>query len=193
MSQIASHILLLQDSLIFGSRSNKLWIILYRAETYTISDWSREATPLYANWRNAPLLYQYRHVSAVYFRFSLWCTRKDVHIHCWIRFYGPCIKWQGGIKCLLCSSFRHSVIPSIQSLSSQLLLHSCMDLIETGSNCCTTSLEVHEGRKFMIGKFWQSYGPWHLEFLHILAFHLNFSHIVWWIWMKLGRDAELHV
>ena len=32
------------------------------------------------------------------------------------------------------------------SLSSQLLLHSCMDLNETLQGCCTTSLEVHVGR-----------------------------------------------
>ena len=32
------------------------------------------------------------------------------------------------------------------SLSSQLLLHGCMDLNETWQGCCTTSLEVHVGR-----------------------------------------------
>ena len=32
------------------------------------------------------------------------------------------------------------------SLSSQLLLHPCMDLNETLQGCCTTSLEVHVGR-----------------------------------------------
>ena len=32
------------------------------------------------------------------------------------------------------------------SLSSQLLLHPCMDLNETWQECCTTSLEVHVGR-----------------------------------------------
>ena len=32
------------------------------------------------------------------------------------------------------------------SLSSQLLLHSCMDLNETWQGCCTTSIEVHVGR-----------------------------------------------
>ena len=32
------------------------------------------------------------------------------------------------------------------SLSSQLLLHPCMDLNETWQGCCTTSLEVHVGR-----------------------------------------------
>ena len=32
------------------------------------------------------------------------------------------------------------------SLSSQLLLHPCMDLNETRQGCCTTSLEVHVGR-----------------------------------------------
>ena len=42
-------------------------------------------------------------------------------------------------------SFRHSVLPSHQSLSSQLLLHLCMDLNETWYRCCTTSLEVHVG------------------------------------------------
>ena len=51
-------------------------------------------------------------------------------------------------------------------LSSQLLLHPCMDLNETWYRCCTTNLEVHVGRKFMFDEFWQSYGPWHLEFLH---------------------------
>ena len=66
-------------------------------------------------------------------------------------------------------SFCHSVLPSHQSLSSQLLLHPCMDLNETWYRCCTTSLEVHVGRLFMFDKFWQSYGPWHLEFWHILA------------------------
>ena len=56
-------------------------------------------------------------------------------------------------------SFHHSVIPSHQSLSSQLLPHLCMDLNETWQGCCTTSLEVHVGRLFMFGEFWQSYGP----------------------------------
>ena len=32
------------------------------------------------------------------------------------------------------------------SLSSQLLLHPCMDMNETCYRCCTTSLEVHVGR-----------------------------------------------
>ena len=32
------------------------------------------------------------------------------------------------------------------SLSSQLLLHPCMDLNVTWQGCCTTSLEVHVGR-----------------------------------------------
>ena len=31
------------------------------------------------------------------------------------------------------------------SLSSQLLLHPCMDLNETEQGCCTSSLEVHVG------------------------------------------------
>ena len=43
-------------------------------------------------------------------------------------------------------SFRHSVLPSHQSLSSQLLLHPCLNLNETWYRCCTTSLEVHVGR-----------------------------------------------
>ena len=75
------------------------------------------------------------------------------------------------------------------SLSSQLFLHPCMDLNETWQGCCTTSLEVHVGRWFMLNKFWQSYGPWHLEFLHILARLLDSSYIPAWIWMKLGRDV----
>ena len=56
-------------------------------------------------------------------------------------------------------SFRHSILPSHQSLSSQLL-HPSMDLNETWQGCCTTSLEVHVWRWLMFGKFWQSYGPW---------------------------------
>ena len=36
---------------------------------------------------------------------------------------------------MLCPSFRPSVIPSHQSLSSQLLLHPCMDLNETWYRC----------------------------------------------------------
>ena len=32
------------------------------------------------------------------------------------------------------------------SLSSQLLLHPCMDLNETWQGCCTTSLQMHVGR-----------------------------------------------
>ena len=79
------------------------------------------------------------------------------------------------------------------SLSSQLLLHPCMDLNETWQGCCTTSLKVHVGRLFMFGKVLQSYGPWHLEFLHILACLLNFSYILAWIWMKLGRDVAPQV
>ena len=79
------------------------------------------------------------------------------------------------------------------SLSSQLLLHHCMDLNVTWQGCCTTGLEVHVGRKFMFGKFWQSYGPWHLEFLHILACLLNSSYIFTLIWIKLGRDVAPQV
>ena len=79
------------------------------------------------------------------------------------------------------------------SLSLQLLLHPCMDLNETLQECCTTSLEVHVGRSFMFDKFWQSYGPWHLEFLHILACLLNSSYILAWIWMKLGRSVAPQV
>ena len=46
------------------------------------------------------------------------------------------------------------------------------------------------GELFMFDKFWQSYCPWHFEFLHILACLLNSSYIVAWIWMKLGRDLH---
>ena len=35
------------------------------------------------------------------------------------------------------------------SLSSQLLLHPCMDLNETWQGCCTTSLEVHVGNQIL--------------------------------------------
>ena len=35
------------------------------------------------------------------------------------------------------------------SLSSQLLLHPCMDLNETRQGCCATSLEVHVGKEFV--------------------------------------------
>ena len=79
------------------------------------------------------------------------------------------------------------------SLSSQLLLHPCMHLNDTWQGSCTTSLEVHVGRSFMFENFCQSYGPWHLEFLHILACLLNFSYIFAWIWMKLGRDVAPQV
>ena len=44
------------------------------------------------------------------------------------------------------------------SLSSQLFLYPCI-MNETWQRSCTTSLEVHVGREFMRGKFWQSYGP----------------------------------
>ena len=44
------------------------------------------------------------------------------------------------------------------------------------------------GRQYMFDKFWQSYGPRHVEFLHILADLLNSSYIVALIWMKLNRD-----
>ena len=57
--------------------------------------------------------------------------------------YSAVITWHRGIKCLLCPSFRPSV-PSY--LSSQLLLHPCMDLNETWYRCSTTSVEVHVGR-----------------------------------------------
>ena len=67
------------------------------------------------------------------------------------------------------------------SLSSQLLLHPCMDLKETLQECCTTSQEMHVGRLFMFDKFWQSNGPLHLEFLHILVCLLNSSYILAWI------------
>ena len=79
------------------------------------------------------------------------------------------------------------------SLSSQLLLHTYMDLNVTWQGCGTTSLEVHVGRKFMFDKFWQSYCPWHFEFLHILACLLNSSYILTWIWMILSRDAAPQV
>ena len=45
----------------------------------------------------------------------------------------------------------------------------------------------------MLNKFWQSYDPWHLKFLYILACLLNSSYILAWIWMKLGRDVTLQV
>ena len=45
----------------------------------------------------------------------------------------------------------------------------------------------------MFGQFWHSYGPWHLQFLHILACLLNSSYILAWIWMKLGRDVAPQV
>ena len=79
------------------------------------------------------------------------------------------------------------------SLSSQLLLQTCMDFNETWQGCCSTSLEVHVGRLFMFDKFWQSYGPWHLECLHILACLLNSCYVVAWIWMKVGRDVAPQV
>ena len=79
------------------------------------------------------------------------------------------------------------------SLSSQLFLHPCMGLNETWQGCCTTSLEVHVGRLFIFDKFWQSYGPWHLEFLHILACLLNSFYIFAWIWMNLGRSVAPQV
>ena len=79
------------------------------------------------------------------------------------------------------------------SLFSKLLLHPCMNWNETWQGCCITILEVHMGREFMRGKFWQSYGPWHLEFLHILSCLLNSSYIFASIWMKLGRDVTPQV
>ena len=45
----------------------------------------------------------------------------------------------------------------------------------------------------MFDKLWQSYGPWHIEFLHILACLLNSSYIFAWIWMKLGRNVAPQV
>ena len=46
-----------------------------------------------------------------------------------------------------CQSYgpRHLRIFTHFSLSSQLLLHPCMDLNETWQGCCTTSLEMHVG------------------------------------------------
>ena len=67
------------------------------------------------------------------------------------------------------------------SLSSQLFLHPCIDLNETWQGCFTTSLELHVWRWFMFDKFWESYSPWHLEFLHILACLLNASYTLAWI------------
>ena len=78
------------------------------------------------------------------------------------------------------------------SLSSQLILHPCMDLNETWQGCCTTNLEVYVGRQFMFDKFWQSNGPWHLEFLHNLACFLN-SYIIAWVWMKPERSVAPQV
>ena len=38
-------------------------------------------------------------------------------------FYSPAIKWHGGIKCLLCPSYRHSFIPSFRpSIPSKFVL-----------------------------------------------------------------------
>ena len=45
----------------------------------------------------------------------------------------------------------------------------------------------------MFDKFWQNYGPWHLEVLHILACLLNSIYIFAWIWMTLGRDLAPQV
>ena len=44
------------------------------------------------------------------------------------------------------------------SLSSQLLLHPCMDLNETWQGCCTTSLGIYVGRWLMLIKFCRSSG-----------------------------------
>ena len=71
------------------------------------------------------------------------------------------------------TSFLHSVLPLHQSLSSQLLLHPCMDLNETWYRCCTTSLEVT-----CIYDVWE----------HRVS--LNYR-ITWWILTKLGRDKVL--
>ena len=112
-------------------------------------------------------------------------------------FYAPAIRWQGGISCLLCPSFRlyvaskvvfstpptslhwfewnfiqmlyhksrsacgkiihvRQILAELWSLtriifthfrlSSQLLLHLCMNLNETWQGCFTTCLEVNVGK-----------------------------------------------
>ena len=90
---------------------------------------------------------------------SMWYQRSHALANCYY-YYAPPYNGKGALSvCFV----RPSVIPSHQSLTSQLL-HPCMDLNETWYRCWTTSLEVHVGIWFMFGKFWQSYGPWHLEF-----------------------------
>ena len=73
----------------------------------------------------------------------------EIHILVLMRFYATRHKMGRGHLVFALSvilSFRHSVLPSHQSLSSQLLLHTCMDLNETWYRCCTTSVEMHVGR-----------------------------------------------
>ena len=57
------------------------------------------------------------------------------------------------------------------SLSSQLLLHPCIDLNETWQGYHATSLEVRVGRSFMFGICWQSYGSLTLR----IFTHFNLS------------------
>ena len=79
------------------------------------------------------------------------------------------------------------------SLSSQLLLHPCMNLNETWHGCCTTNLELHVGRYSCSANFGRVMALDIYNFLHILAFLFNSSYILAWIWMKLGRDVAPQV
>ena len=80
-----------------------------------------------------------------------------------------------------------SAISSHQIWSSLLFLHFCVDLNETWQECCTTSVDFHVGDNSCFDKFCGSYSSSHLELAHILPCLLNFSNIVAWISMKLGR------
>ena len=70
------------------------------------------------------------------------CNSQCASVLLYFTFSCPIIKWHRGIKCLLCHS-----VPS--NLSSQLLLHPCLDLNQTWYRCffhksrCTCGEIIH--------------------------------------------------
>ena len=81
------------------------------------------------------------------------------------------------------------------SLSSQLLLHPCMDLTETWQGCCTTSLEVHVGEiihvRQILAELWSLTLKifTHFRLSSQLLLHRSLHGFEW----NLGRDVAPQV
>ena len=95
-------------------------------------------------------------------------------------------------------SFRHSVLPSFRPSVASKFVFSTPPTSLHGFEWNLVQMLYHKSRSacgeiIHVRQILQSYGPWHLEFVHILACLLNSSYILAWIWMKLGRDVAPQV